>query len=252
MIKIKAIILAAGYAVRLHPLTENQPKPLLNVGDKPIIEHIADKIQALKEVSEIFVVTNHKFYPMFKDWRNEYGPKKEMKIINDGTLKNEDRLGAIGDLNFVLKEEEIEDDVLMIAGDNLFGFELKEFLKFFKEKQNSAVAFCDLKKKEKLANRLGTGVLDEEKRLVSFEEKPTNPKSTLAATCCYILSKKDVKKVLEYVEKSERWDNPGDFIKWLRERSKVYGFVFKEHWFDIGSFEGLEEASRFYEKLGKK
>jgi len=113
--------------MRLHPLTENQPKPLLNVGDKSILEHIVDKLQETEKVDEIFIVTNHKFYPMFNEWLNDYNSKKKIKIINDGTLSNEDRLGAIGDLNFVLNEEKIDDDILMIAGDNLFGFDLDAF-----------------------------------------------------------------------------------------------------------------------------
>lgn len=252
MIKIKAIVLCAGYAIRLYPLTENQPKPLLNVGDKPIVEHIVDKIQKVKEIDEIFVVTNHKFYPMFKGWLREYKTNKRIKIVNDGTLKNDDRLGAIGDLNFVIKEENIKDDILLIAGDNLFGFSLREFLKFYKEKRNSILAFYDLKKKSKVANRFGVGILGEDNLVTNFEEKPAHPRSTLAATCCYIFSRNDIKKIPEYVRGSRRWDNPGDFAKWLIKRSQVHGFVFEEYWFDIGSFEGLEEANKFYEQLKEK
>ena len=246
MIKIKAIVLCAGYATRLYPLTENQPKPLLNVGDKPIVEHIVDKISKIDEVDEIFVVTNHKFYPSFQTWLRERNYNKKINVINDGTLKNDDRLGAVGDLGFVIKEEDVQDDVLMIAGDNLFGFSLREFLKYFQEKESSVLAFCDLKDKEKVANRLGVGILNEELKVTNFEEKPAHPQSTLAATCCYIFSKKDIKKIREYVQTNEKWDDPGDLAKWLAERSILHGFVFEEHWFDIGSFEGLEEASKYY------
>ncbi len=245
---MKAVVLAAGYATRLYPLTENQPKPLLNVGDKPIVEWIVDKIEKVRRVDEIFIVTNHKFYPMFKEWLRGYKTNKKIKIVNDGTLKSDDRLGGIGDLNYVIKEERVEDNVLMIAGDNLFGFSLREFLDYFKEKKSTVLAFKDLKEKEKVANRFGVGVLDEDHKLVNFEEKPKYPSSALAATCCYIFTKKDIKKVAEYAEKSERWDDPGDMIKWLIERSVVHGFVFEEPWFDIGSFEGLEKAGKFYEK----
>ena len=221
-------------------------KPLLNVGDKPIVEHILDKINQIGAVDEIFIVTNHKFYPMFKRWVEEYAAKKKIKIVNDGTLSNEDRLGAIGDLNYVLKDENIDDDVLMIAGDNLFGFDPNKFLDFFQEKKKSILAFYDMKDKEKVANKFGVGLLDEGKRVTEFEEKPEEPRSTLAATCCYIYVKEDVQKVGDFVRTSDKYDNPGDFVKWLRERSGLYGFVFEEHWFDIGSFEGLEEANKFY------
>lgn len=245
---MKAIVLAAGYATRLHPLTENQPKPLLDVGGKPIVEHIVDKIQEIKEVDEIFIVTNDKFHPMLRAWSLDYKTDKKIRVINDGTFKNDDRLGAIGDLNFVVMEEGIKDDVLMIAGDNLFGFSLKEFLDFFKERENSVLAFCDLKEKEKIAHKFGAGVLDEEKKVIDFEEKPAEPRSTLAATCCYVFSKGDIQKVSHYVRESEKWDNPGDFAKWLMKRDSLSGFIFNEHWFDIGSFEGLEEANKFYKK----
>lgn len=248
MIKIKAILLCAGYATRLHPLTANRPKPLLDVGEKPIIDHIVDKIQGIKEIDKIFVVTNDKFYPVLRAWAMDNKAKKKIKVINDGTFKNDDRLGAIGDLNFVMQEEGINDDVLMIAGDNLFGFELRNFLDFFKGQAGSALAFCDLKKKEKVANKFGVGIVDEEKKVIDFEEKPAEPRSTLAATCCYVFSRKDVEKVSEFVRVSEKWDNPGDFAKWLMKRSSLNGFVFNEHWFDIGSFEGLEEANKFYKK----
>lgn len=249
MVKIKSIVLAAGYATRLHPLTENRPKLLLNVNNKPILEYIIDKLQEVKEINEILIVTNDKFYPMFRGWLSDYKAKKRIRIINDGTFKNEDRLGAIGDLNFIIQEEGIKDDILMVAGDNLFGFSLNKLSGFFKEKKSSVLAFHDLKKKERAANKFGVGILDEEKKVIDFEEKPAEPKSTLAATCCYIFSKEDIEKVPEYVKVSERWDNPGDFAKWLVKRSSLYGFVFKEHWFDIGSFEGLEEANKFYGKL---
>jgi len=247
VIKIKAIILAAGYATRLHPLTENQPKSLLNVGDKPIIEHITDKVQRMEEIDQILIITNDKFHLMFKSWLKDYQSRIPIKIINDGTFNNEDRLGAIGDLNFTILEESITDDILLIAGDNLFGFSLRDFHNYFKQKDRSIIAFHDLKEKEKVANKFGVGIMDQNKKIINFEEKPSNPSSTLAATCCYIISKKDVKQIPQYIKESERWDNPGDFADWLKERSNVYGYVFEEHWFDIGSFEGLEKANKFYE-----
>lgn len=252
MIKIRAVVLAAGYATRLYPLTKHRPKPLLDVGGKPIVEHIMDKIQEIEGINKIYVVTNDRFYPMFNAWLGGYKTEKKIKIINDGTFKNDDRLGAIGDLNFVIQDEKIKDDILLIAGDNLFGFNLKEFLNFFEEKKSSILAFCDLKKKNKVANKFGVGILDEEKKITDFEEKPAEPRSTLAATCCYVFSKEDVEKVSEHIRVSKKWDNPGDFAKWLIKRNGIHGFVFKEHWFDIGSFEGLEEANEFYGGLKKK
>ena len=246
---MKAIILAAGYATRLHPLTENQPKPLLAVGEKPIVEHILDKINQIQEVDEIIIVTNNKFTPHFESWLKSYQTSKPIKIVNDGTLTNEDRLGAVGDINFVLEKENIQDDVLVVAGDNLFEFELINLMAFFKEKNTTVVALHDLKDKNKVADKLGVVQIDQENKIIDFEEKPADPKTTLASTGCYIFKKDDVLHIANYVKSGERWDNTGDFLKWLMDQSAIYGFTFTERWFDIGSFEALEEA---YEVYGKK
>jgi len=241
---MKALILAAGYATRLYPLTKDKPKPLLKVGDKAIVEHILDKLKFVEEVSEIFIITNNCFYNHFEQWLNEYSFPKKIKIINDQTLSNEDRLGAVGDLHFALKKECIDEDTLVIAGDNLFGFSLDHFVDFFKQKQSSIVAFCDLKNIEKVRGKLGVGILEGD-RLIDFEEKPENPKSTSASTACYLFTKSDLKLIDNFV-KQERADNSGDLVKHLVNLSKVHGFVFDDHWFDIGSFDSLREAEDFY------
>jgi glucose-1-phosphate thymidylyltransferase len=128
---MKALILAAGYATRMYPLTENQPKPLLKVGKSSIIEHQLKRLKELPEVEEIFIVTNARFYDQFRIWLNNFTYPKKITLINDGTLSKDDRLGAVGDINFSLKEAEINGDMLVLAGDNLFEDDLKDFLKFF-------------------------------------------------------------------------------------------------------------------------
>lgn len=245
---MKAIILAAGYATRLYPLTENQPKPLLAVGEKPIIEHILDKVNNVKEIDQIFIVTNNKFTPHFDKWLQAYKQNKPIKIINDGTTSNEDRLGAVGDVNFVLEKENIQDEVMVIAGDNLFEFELTNLMNYFNQKNTSVVALYDLKDKNKVAKKLGIAITDPNSKIIEFEEKPENPKTTLASTGCYIFKKQDAQHLSSYVKNSERWDNPGDFLKWLMDKSPIHGFTFTERWFDIGSFEALEEAYNIYGK----
>ena len=244
MFKLKALVLCAGYATRLYPLTENQAKPLLKVGQKPIIEHILDKIKEVNEIEEILVVTNARFHHDFQVWLNHYEYPKKIKIINDGTISNEDRLGAVGDINFVLKEEEINNDLLVIAGDNLFGFSLTKYTQFFKEKNKSGVALFDIKDKQKVIRKLGVAVLEGTK-IVEFQEKPLEPKSTCASTACYYFIKEDLNLVQQAVEKGYA-DNTGDLIRYLVNESDVHGFVFDEHWFDIGSHESLEEAKRIY------
>lgn len=245
MIKIKALILCAGYASRLHPLTEDTPKHLLEVGGKPILEHVLEKVKSIQTINEVLIVTNHRFHHQFRVWLNHFEYPKKIKLIDDGTISNETRLGAVGDLNFVLKEEEIDEDLLVIAGDNLFGFSLQNFLKFYQEKQNSILALRDLKDPEKIKNKYGTGILEESK-VIQFQEKPSQPRSTLAATACYIFNKDDLKLVEQSIERGKA-DNPGDLVRYLVKESEVHGFVFDDHWFDIGSFESLEEAKEVYQ-----
>ncbi len=255
MVPIKALILAAGYATRLYPIGEHTPKPLLEVGGKSILHHIVGKLQKVKNVSDVYIVTNHRFYHQFRVWLNHHNPMKEpqkITLINDGTFNNDDRLGAVGDINFVLKEKEMNDDLLVIAGDNLFGFSLQKFIDFFKEKGKSIVALKDLGDTEKIKKQYGaalieSGSTEEASRLIHFEEKPPAPKSTLAATACYCFRREDLPLVEKSVELGKA-DNPGDLIKFLIRESEVHGFVFREHWYDVGSPESLQEAENAYSR----
>ncbi len=235
---MKVIILCAGYATRLYPLTIDKPKPLLSVGGKLIIDYILDKVKEI-DVSDVFVVTNDKFYPLFKEWNND------VKVINDKTISNDDRLGAIGDILYVIENEHIDDDVLVIAGDNLFEFSLQEMQNMFNEK-GTVVAFRDVGDKNLIANKLGTADLDSNNKIIEFLEKPSFPKSTLAATACYMFKKEDLIELKKCIEENKKPDNSGDFIKYLISKKDVYAFVFNEKWFDIGSHDQLKEADEFY------
>ena len=238
------LILAAGYATRLYPLTENQPKPLLELGGEPIINYILKKVEKIDSKC-IYLITNDRFYFDFVNWSKNLKSNFKINIINDGTKSNEDRLGAIGDIGFVIKLQNINDDLLVIAGDNLFGFSLKKFVDFFYHKNTSIVAFYDLKNTEKVKEKYGVGILKGTK-VVNFEEKPINPKSALASTACYLLKKEDLIHIGSLI-KDQKADAPGNLIRYLTEVSEVNGFIFDEHWFDIGTFESLEEAKKVYE-----
>jgi glucose-1-phosphate thymidylyltransferase len=242
---MKAVVLAAGYATRLYPLTENQPKPLLKVGGKAIIEWILDKVCLIEDIDEIFIVTNDRFYNNFAEWERTISYSKKIKIINDGTLSNEDRLGAVGDINFVLQKENIDDDLLVIAGDNLFGFSLSEFIDFRKNNSKSIVAFRDLQDFDKVKGRFGVGILEGTK-VVDFEEKPMEPRSSLASTACYVFNKEDLRLIGKLLEEGSA-DNPGDLVKFLVSNSEVHGFTFTDHWFDVGTHESLREADEAYQ-----
>lgn len=243
---MKALILAAGYAVRLYPLTENQAKPLLQVGGKVIIDYILQNLEGVKEIKDVFVVTNDRFFSQFLQWRDNYAGTKNILLVNDGTKSNEDRLGAIGDLHLVLQQQNINEDLLVIAGDNLFQFSLKNFADFFHQEKSTVVAFHDLKDVDKIKGKYGVGIISHH-TLLEFEEKPLNPSSTLVSTACYLFTARDLAFVQDLVHTGKA-DAPGHLIRWLMEKSRVRGFVFNEPWFDIGSFESLQEAEEVYGK----
>ncbi len=244
---MKAIILAAGYATRLYPLTKDQPKPLLSVGDKPIIEHIMRRIEQVQDIDEVFVVTNAKFHDHFTTWKEGYSTTKPVHIINDGTSSNEDRLGAVGDIHYVLKHKQLDDHVLVIAGDNLFDFCLNGLIGTFKDSGLSTLALYDLEDPKLLANKFGTAVISEKMKITELQEKPAEPKTSLAATCCYVFTKEDCKKLQAYLQNGA-FDNPGELGSWLVTESGLQAHTFTGSWFDIGSFESLEEAGKKYTK----
>lgn len=245
---MKALILAAGYAIRLFPLTKDRSKPLLPVCGKPIMEYIVEKIEKLDSVEEVLVVTNHKFVDRFIGWKKGLKAKKGIKIIDDGTISNEDKLGAIGDIDFAVKAGNLEDDLLVIAGDNLFSFELGSFLDFARSvKPSVSIGVYDVGDTE-AAKKYGILELDEAKRIVSFEEKPQSPATTLISICLYHFPKETLGLISEYLEAGNNPDAPGYYIDWLYRRQPTYGFVFEGSWYDIGDIASYHQASKDYEK----
>ena len=243
---MKAIILAAGYATRLYPLTIDKPKPLLKVAGKPMINYLVEKVENIKEIDEVFVVTNNKFYDNFMNWKIKNDFKKEITIVNDKTTSNKNKLGSIGDIQFVIDKKKINDEVLILGGDNLFEDELHEIHSLFKSKKSSSIALNDVKDKE-IAKLMGVVEINEIGKITGFEEKPAKPKSTLISTLVYFLKKEDIGVMKECI-KAGKADRAGDFIKYLSEKKKVHGFVFNKKWHDIGSFKQLKEANKEWGK----
>ncbi|HEX4527264.1 MAG TPA: nucleotidyltransferase family protein [Gaiellaceae bacterium] len=235
---MKAIILAAGYATRLRPLTDTWAKELLPIGDRPIIDWIVDAITAVEIADEIHVVTNSHKVDAFAHWAEG----RNVIVHDDGTTSNEDRLGAIGDMLFVIEHAQLDDDLLVIAGDNLFEFSLADFAAFWRGKgRASAVAVRDVRSLE-LASQYGIVALADDGRVVDFEEKPADPPSTLAATATYILHRDHARLIKAYLEAEHGADQPGRFVGWLQRHEPVYGWVFDATWYDIGNHEQLLEA----------
>jgi len=249
---MKTIILAAGYGTRLYPLTLNKPKALLDVGGKTILERVLEKVFELQDCDAIYIVSNEKFYKSLADWVKGISAKVKIEVFDDGTTSNEDRLGAIGDINFVVKKAKINDDCLVLGSDNIFDFDLKNFIKFAKSKSpHASLALFDIKNIEK-ASLYGIAVMKEKgEEVIDFQEKPKEPKSTLAATAIYYYPKEKVSLLEEYMKGAMTKDAPGNFIKWLRLSEAVYGYVFRENWYDIGDKESLKQADEEFKRRGK-
>jgi glucose-1-phosphate thymidylyltransferase len=247
---MNALILAAGYATRLYPLTLNKAKPLLEVGGKPMIEWLFDNLVSVQGLDTIYIVTNNKFASDFQNWANGYQDRhREMKIkiINDGSTSDDDKLGAIGDINLVLTRENLtNDDLLVIAGDNLFEQPLTDFVNAAKN-WPATVAVHDVGNLEAM-KKYGTVTIDNKGVITSFEEKPQKPKSTLAAVALYYYSRELLSLFTTYLAAGNNPDQPGLFLQWLYPRKPVGTFEIKGRWLDIGSKETLENADKIFAK----
>ncbi len=242
---MKAIIPAAGYATRLFPLTLDRPKALLPVGGKPMIEHIIARIEELGVVDLIYIVTNGRFYEHFLQWKNGFSCPIPVKIINDGTMTNATRLGAIGDKALVMEQEQLDDEILDISSDNLFNFSLKEMYTFFQEKKTETIGLYDVKSAE-IAKKLGICTIDEQDIVVDFEEKPEKPKSTLASIGVYMYPRRTIVLFRQYLAEGNKADMPGLFLQWLYKRQPIAGFTFgkkEDIWFDIGNIDQYSQAN---------
>jgi glucose-1-phosphate thymidylyltransferase len=246
-----AIILAAGYATRLYPLTLNRAKPLLEVAGKPMIEWVLDNLANIPGVGTIYVVTNDKFASDFQAWADHYQLRQSQltfKIINDGSKGDTDRLGAIGDINLVITRENLsKSDLLIVAGDNLFSESLAGFVEYAR-KTEATVAVYDVGDLEKI-KKYSNVTIDSDGVITRFEEKPEKPQSTLAAIALYYYSRQIIPLVTTYLAAGNNPDQPGRFVQWLYTRKPVKTFQIKGKWLDIGSKETLEEANRIFAKI---
>ena len=243
---MNVLILAAGYATRLYPLTLNKAKPLLVVGGKPIIEWLVDNLGGIPNLETIYVVTNDKFATGFQEWSQTYQkrhPEFKFKIVNDGSTSDDDKLGAIGDINFVVTHENLSESSLLIAaGDNLFTDSLADFVAYARGTEVT-VAVYDVGETEAIKKYANVAV-DAEGVITRFEEKPQKPQGTLAAIALYYYSPTILSLLRTYLAAGNNADQPGRFVQWLYTRKPVKTFQIKGQWLDIGSKETLENADR--------
>lgn len=236
---MKCIVLAAGYATRLYPLTENFPKPLLKVENKTILDWLLDDIDSMEQINEFVIISNHKFVEYFEDWSKNQRYSTKVTVIDDGSISNDTRLGAVKDIQFALESLNIDEDCLVIAGDNLLDFPLSSFVQFALEKDRSCV-MCheehDLKKQQKTA----IIVKNENDLIVSYEEKPKQPKGNLAVPPFYFYKRKDLHRIAEAIEQGCGTDAPGSFAAWLSFKTKMYAFLMPGKRYDIGDLSSYE------------
>ncbi len=244
---MKALILAAGYGTRLAAIAKDTPKPLLDVAGKPLIDYTVDKLKSVSGLSEIVVVTNNKFYNIFCAWAKTHSDFK-VRIVNDGTNVPEERLGSVGDINYVWSKETQKDDWLIIGGDNIFMDDLNLFMGMAVAKSPAmTIGVYDIKDIAG-ASKFGVAAIDADDKVISFEEKPANPRSSLIVMCLYYFPKETLEFIEEYKSVSKALDAAGSYIQWLSEKKNVYGFQFTKKWYDIGSVEALQEAQEFFSK----
>ena len=256
---MKCLFLVAGYATRLFPLTKDRPKALLNIGGKPILDYVLEKVNAIDEIDEIYVVSNDKFYPHFCEWADEKMaeaekagvPCKKISVANDNTTDDSNKLGAIGDIQYAIEYFNIDDDMMILAGDNLFSFGLVELRDFFKKYGKDSICVHKVEEKSEL-QRMGVAQLEDGLKVIGMEEKPQEPKSNTAVDPFYLYTRDTVKLFKTYLDEGNNPDAPGNFPSWLHKRKDVYAYWLDGVCIDIGTVANYEYVNENYDKLFPK
>jgi glucose-1-phosphate thymidylyltransferase len=250
---MNVLILAAGYATRLYPLTLHKAKPLLEVAGKPMIEWVLDHLAGVPDIEKVYVVTNSKFVKDFQTWADGYRQRHAglpLKIVNDGSTDDSDKLGAIGDITLVITREDLaNDDLIVVGGDNLFSESLEGFVRAARGSE-ATLATYDVGDLEAI-KKYSSITTDAAGIITEFEEKPAEPKSTLTGIALYYFSREVVPLFTTYVAAGNNPDQPGRFIQWLHTRKPVKTYQIQGTWFDIGSKETLEEANQIFAKFSR-
>lgn len=246
LIKIKAIILVAGYATRLYPLTLNTPKALLPIAGKPIIRYILDEIKTISDIDKIYVVTNSKFYSHFSDWAAGLDAGIAIDVIDDGTSTEETRLGAVGDIQFTIDKCSIDDDLMIIAGDNFFTYRLADYHAAFKKNRNNYVVAKELSDVRQLKH-FAVAKLAADSRILELQEKPNEPQSNIAVYATYTYLRETIPLFSRYFDEGNKGDAPGYFVQWLHAIRPVYAWRMNGDCYDIGTQEAYSDVKAMFE-----
>ena len=246
---MKNIVIAAGYATRLYPLTENFPKPLLKIGERSILDRILDDVDGIEEIDEHIIVTNHKFAEIFNNWVSERKQKpgtKPIRIIDDGTTDNENRLGAVKDLLLAIDEFDINDDIMVLAADNVLDFSFQGFVDFFKQK-NTSVIMCHHEPELYKLQRTGVIAVDDDMKVLEMQEKPEHPVSNWAVPPFYIYKKNDLPLIRDCLNHGCGFDAPGNLAHYLVNATTIHAWIMPGSRYDIGSLDSYKEAQILFQ-----
>ncbi len=245
---MKVIVLVAGYATRLYPLTLNTPKALLKIGEDTMLDFVMKKLTKVPEVDEVYLISNDKFSQTFQNWADNANYAFNIRVLNDGTNTNETRLGAIGDIQFVLENTNIDDDLTVLVSDNYFTFELSDFYNYYRNKQRDVVLGTKFEDLEYLSKHFGVAVIDEDDRVLDMVEKPGRVISDTGLYASYIFKKETLPMFKVYLDEGNSPDAPGNFIAWLHKRKPVYCYRFEGECYDIGT---IDMYNTLVEKFNK-
>lgn len=239
------LVLAAGYATRLYPLTENFPKPLLKVGEKTILNWLLDDIDQDPAVTSHVIISNHRYAGHFRQWAAQQHYRCPVTILDDGSCDNEHRLGAVADIAFAVDQLQLHDDLLIIAGDNVLDFSLREFMAFAAQKKASCV-MCHEENDPQRQRRTAIITRENNGLVMSFEEKPANPKGNLAVPPFYFYTARDAARVHEAINSGCGTDAPGSFAAWLSHQTSMYAWMMPGKRYDIGNLESYQHACSIF------
>ena len=242
---MKNIIIAAGYATRLYPLTENFPKPLLKVGQRSILERMLNDIDLIDDIDEHIIVTNHKFARIFEEWASGVNYTKPVRIIDDGTETNDTRLGAVKDLLLAIDTCQVDDDIMVLAADNILDFSLRGFVEYFHQKLSSVI-MCYHEPELKRLQRTGVIAVDDDWRVLQMQEKPQEPVSELAVPPFYIYRRSDLPLIKDCMNHGCGFDAPGNLAHYLVDVTTIHAWQMPGHRYDIGSLDSYEEAQTLF------
>lgn len=245
--EMKAIILAAGYATRLYPLTIDKPKALLPIGNMPILNYIVNEIETISDIDELIIVSNTKFYGNFVSWKEGFDTRLKITVLDDKTTDDSNKLGAVGDISFAIDTLGIDDDLLVMAGDNIFTFRLKDYYDAHKSCGKDMILVKEIQDREEL-KRMGNVIADESGKVIDMVEKPADPPSTLAAFAAYIYLKDTVPLIKDYLNEGNNPDAPGFFPSWLCKRKTLMAYAFDGECYDIGTPKSYEEVNKIFSK----